>query len=151
VQHRRLVQVGQIGHVLGLLEFRRVHLGQLVLAELFRLREIPEFLSYLFSHSFFYSFIYFFSDRLPSITRHEYASSERSSNDMSIYFERENEDKYSFIMSNRRDWNIWLPPASDLQKDKDGTKVIRNNRNWRAFDLCVSQIGVSLPLAICFR
>lgn len=38
VQHRRLVQVGQVGHVFGFLEFRRVHLGQLVLAELFRLR-----------------------------------------------------------------------------------------------------------------
>lgn len=54
VQHRRLVQVGQVGHIFGFLEFRRVHLGQLVLAKLFRLRE--HFL-FLFSPSFLLSLL----------------------------------------------------------------------------------------------
>ena len=38
-QHRRLVQVGQVGHVLALLELGRVHLGDLVALEALFLKE----------------------------------------------------------------------------------------------------------------
>lgn len=64
VQHRRLVQVGQVGHVLGLLEFRRIHLGQLVLAELFRLRG-QQFSVFFFTLFLPFSFFPFFSPSLP--------------------------------------------------------------------------------------
>ena len=38
-QHRRLVQVGQVGHVLALFELGRVHLGDLVALEALFLKE----------------------------------------------------------------------------------------------------------------
>lgn len=67
VQHRRLVQVGQVGHVFGFLEFRRVHLGQLVLAELFRLREHLLF----FSLSFLVNVTYRSNDSVINLSESE--------------------------------------------------------------------------------
>lgn len=47
MQHGCLVQERQIGHILRFFVFRRIHLGQLLLAELFRLH----------GHSFFTNFV----------------------------------------------------------------------------------------------
>lgn len=67
MQHGCLVQERQIGHILRFFVFRRIHLGQLLLAELFRLHGHSFFtnfvlisLIFFFLHQFFSSLFYYY-------------------------------------------------------------------------------------------
>jgi len=82
VQHRRLVQVGQVCHIFGFLEFRRVHLRQLVLAVLFRLHE--HFL--FFSPSFFIIITFQSSDSVISQIKNKRWKIHRNLNNYYFYW-----------------------------------------------------------------